>query len=288
MHRPLGVTHPQRIRQVRGGKRRLPTYTPLVHPPTNQQATIAVVFLQPQCNMTCSFCITENEVDRIEFEEAVELLDHLQDIGIRNVILGGGEPFSWPGDPIALAREAKARDMIVQVGTNGLDLPEGFAKLDCVDRWILPLESVESEVHDAMRHAKEGHHRTVLERLEELQQESKSVTVSTVLTAVNVVGLAELSRYLEAYHSVAENVHAWHLYQFLPAGRGGARNGKELWIPPGMFHEVCDSIQQAKLPFQVFRRTDMYETQSIAFFWSENGHIRRGGRVLDGAMDPKV
>jgi len=243
------------------------------------------VFLQPQCNMTCSFCITDDNVDRLEFSEAVGLLDHLCDIGIRVVIFGGGEPFAWPGDLVALAREAKARDLTVQVGTNGIGVPLGFAKLDCVDRWILPLESVEPEVHDTMRQAKGGHHHTVLGRLEELQQESSSVTLSTVITSVNVDGLADLGRYLAAYHSVAENVHAWHLYQFLPAGRGGAQNERELEIPPELFHETCDSIQRAHLPFQVFRRTDMYRPQSIAFYWSEGGRIRTGDEELNGARD---
>jgi len=221
----------------------------------------------------------------MEFSDAVGLLDHLHENGVRVVIFGGGECFSWPGDVVALAGEAKARGMTVQAGTNGVDLPEGFAELSSFDRWVLPLESVDPAVHDALRHWGNGHHRLVVGRLDELRRASRSVTVSTVLTASNAGGVAELGRHLRAYHSLAENVHAWHLYQFLPLGRGGARNREELWISPERFREVCDSVQSSGLPFKVFRRSDMYQPRTIAFFWSKDGRVCSGNDALQGSAE---
>jgi len=248
--------------------------------PANHRLSVAVLLLQPQCNMTCTFCVTENDFDAMRFDDALHLLDHLAERGASSVVLGGGEPFQWPGDVVRLAVEARSRGMTVQVGTNGIALPDGFAELECFDRWVLPLESVEAEPHQAMRRFERRHHALILERLRELQQAHKSVTISTVLTAVNVDGVPDIARFLRDYHAACENVHAWHLYQFLPLGRGGARNRAALSIPEETYRAVCAEVKRLELPFRVFQRTDMYRSQTVQFFWSKDGRLVVGGEAL--------
>jgi len=245
-----------------------------------RRISVAVVFLQPECNMRCTFCATEDDFDSLRLGDAVALLDDLDRRGIRTVVFGGGEPFTWPGRVLRLAAEAKARGMTVQVGTNGVALPDGFADLDCIDRWVLPLESTDPAVHQALRRHGRGHHALVLDRLRELQRARKTVTVSTVLTAVNLDGVADLARFLADYHAVSENVHAWHLYRFLPLGRGGARHRAELAVTEEAYAAACASVKELGLPFRVFRRSDMYRSSSVEFFWSENGRIRSGSESL--------
>jgi len=244
--------------------------------------SVAVVFLQPECNMTCTFCVTEDDFDAIRFEDAVELLDHLVTRGVRSVVFGGGEPFTWPGDVVKLATEARARGLTVQIGTNGIDLPDGFAELECVDRWVLPLESTDPEVHQAMRYHRGRHHALILERLAELRRVRKSVTISTVLTSGNLNGLPDLARFLAGYHAGAGNVHGWHLYQFLPLGRGGEVHRADLEISPEAYREACEEVLELKLPFRVFRRTDMYRSRTVEFFWSKDGRVVSGSEALHG------
>jgi MoaA/NifB/PqqE/SkfB family radical SAM enzyme len=244
------------------------------------RVSVAVVLLQPECNMTCTFCVTEDGYDSIRFEEALALLDGLRGRGVRSVVFGGGEPFTWPGNVLRLAAEAKARGMTVQVGTNGVALPGGFAELDCIDRWVLPLESTDPAVHQALRLHGRGHHALVLDRLRALQRARKPVTISTVLTAVNVDGILDLARFLDDYHAVSGNVHAWHLYRFLPLGREGARHRAELDIAAETYAAACASVKELGLPFRVFRRSDMYRSSSVEFFWSEKGRMRSGGERL--------
>ncbi len=232
--------------------------------------------------MTCTFCVTEDNFAPMGFDEAVALLEHLVEREVRTVVFGGGEPFAWSGDVVRLAREAKARDLIVQVGTNGIALPDGYADLDCFDRWVLPLESTDPAVHDELRYHKAGHHSLVLDRLRELQRAARSVTVSTVLTNVNVAGLGDLARFLDDYHAAGRNVHAWHLYQFLPLGRGGRRNRDALEISPEAYMEASAEIQALGLPFRVFRRTDMYRSRAVEFYWSNRGRIVSGSEALHG------
>ncbi len=247
--------------------------------------SVAVVFLQPDCNMRCTFCVTEDDFDPLSFEDALALLDGLAGRGVRTVVLGGGEPLAWPGDALRLAAEAKARGLTVQVGTNGVALPHGFAELDCVDRWVLPLESTDPAVHQELRRHGRGHHALVLSRLRELQRARKPVTLSTVLTAPNLSGIADLARHLDAYHAVSQNVHAWHLYRFLPLGRGGARHRAELDITAEDYAAACARVTELGLPFRVFRRSDMYRSKTVEFFWSENGEVRSGSEALHARPD---
>jgi len=251
--------------------------------PSARPISVAVVLLQPECNMTCSFCVTEDDFEPLRYPAAVGLLDDLVRRGVRSVVFGGGEPLTWPGDVVRLAGEARERGLLVQIGTNGVDLPDGFAGLEDIDRWVLPLESTDPEVHDALRHHAASHHAIILDRLGHLQTAARSVTLSTVLTPENLAGLEELARFLGRYHAVAENVHAWHLYQFLPLGRGGRPNRERLTIPEASYRAACARIKRLDLPFRVFVRADMYRATTVEFFWSENGRIRSGSEFLHDA-----
>jgi MoaA/NifB/PqqE/SkfB family radical SAM enzyme len=226
--------------------------------------------------MSCTFCVTEEGFDAMELERAVDLLDELVAQGVRSVVLGGGEPLVWPGDVLRLAAQASARGLTVQVGTNGVRLPHGFEGLDCVDRWVLPLESVEPRVHEEMRYRPPGHHGVILRRLDALGRAGRSVTLSTVLTRVNVAGVIDLARFLDDYHARFRNVHAWHLYRFLPLGRGGGVHAGSLTIPRSEYLAACARVCERDLPFSVFRRTNMYRSQTVEFFWSEGGVVRSG------------
>lgn len=271
-------------RRLEGGAVRVPITGSMAL----SETSVAVVLLQPQCNMWCTFCISEDDFEPLRFDHAVALLDHLVDRGILNVVFGGGEPFEWNGNVVDLARAARSRGMTVQVGTNGVRLPRGFATLDCIDRWVLPLESSDAAVHEALRRHRKGHHALILERLRVLQQARRSVSISTVLTAVNRHGLPALARFLERYHSVGENVHAWHLYRFLPLGRGGARNGDELSLAEAVYLEAVAEVKRLRLPFRVFQRTDMYRSKTVEYFWSKDGRVVSGSEALHGAAVPRT
>jgi MoaA/NifB/PqqE/SkfB family radical SAM enzyme len=235
---------------------------------------IAVLFLQPQCNMTCSFCVTEDGFSPMTMAQAVELLESLRGAGVGNVILGGGEPFYWRPGAMELAAKAKAMGMFVQVGTNGLDLPEVFAEAAQIDRYIIPLESVDASVHDSLRHHRGGHHTVVMDRLDALGRAGKSTTVSTVITRRNTPSLAELRRFLSGYQARFGNLHAWHLYRMLPMGRGGAVNGPRLDAGREEYDRACAEMRAQATGFRIIKRPDMLNSESVGFFWIEDGRVR--------------
>ncbi len=235
--------------------------------------SIAVIMLLPGCNMTCNFCITEDRFGSFTFAEAVGLLDQIKSCGIQNIVMGGGEPTLWPHDPFRLAEEAKAMGFFVQLGTNGIKLPENFAKHPAIDRYVLPLESTEAHVHNEMRIYKKGHHPLILERLHRLRENKKSVTVSTVVTQKNRTHLEKLACFLRDYQKGGGLLHAWHLYKFIPEGRGGRPNEKELLLQDNEFDEDCKKIKGSDWGFPVFRRENMLHSKSVAFYWMEGGTL---------------
>jgi len=255
-----------------------------VPPPGVVGPRVAVVFLQPQCNMHCTFCITEDNFNAITFEQATNLLDALKGGGtVRSVVLGGGEPFDWPHDVMALGRYGRSLGLLMQVGTNGIALPEGFEHLDAFDRYVLPLESVDPGPHNAMRLYRGRHHSIIMDRLESLRTVRGSVTISTVITQRNVEHVVDVGRFLGEYVQRGGNVHAWHLYQFLPIGRGGALNEIDLAIPEYLYQSTCEQAESLGLPFRLYRRSDMYHSRTVEFFWVERGRVRWGGEAREPA-----
>lgn len=237
--------------------------------------TVVVLMLHGDCNMHCTFCINDAGMQCMTWEDALEGLDWAHAWGARTVVLGGGEPFTWPHDVVRLAQVAKERGFLVQVGTNALHLPDNWEALPWFDRWVLPIESAEARSHDRMRLTAGSHHEVIRARLETLGRAGRSVTLSTVVTATNVEVLDSLADWILEYHARWGNVHAWHLYRFIPHGYG-IRHADTLLLPDADYQAIVDRIKSRGLPFQVFRRSDMSRSRTVEFL------ARRAGRLTWG------
>jgi MoaA/NifB/PqqE/SkfB family radical SAM enzyme len=247
---------------------------------------IGVVFLQPGCNMQCAFCITDNRFSTMTMSQAVSMLDHLWTRGIHNVVLGGGEPFAWEPGVLKLAAEAKARGFYVQIGTNGVALPKGFSVHPTVDRYVLPLESVDPFFHNTMRLHAGGHHQIILDRLEKLRADGKPVTVSTVVSSPSAAELPRLADFLSDYVVQGGRLHAWHLYRFIPSGRGGSRHERDLFIEEDAYDDACAAVKAQQPIFTLFKRKDMRHSKTVDFFWYEGNTICAGSESVGWGSTP--
>lgn len=243
---------------------------------------IASLFLLPRCDMACRFCASEADFSVMSFEQAAGLLASLRDAGVRSVVLGGGEPFLWPHGLARLGRRAHDHGLHVQVCTNGVALPDGFERIEGIDRFILPLESMDPALHDRLRRHPAGHHRLVLRRLETLAGSARELTVSTVVTRENLEGLDEIAGFLQGLAARGARLHAWHLYRFLPVGRAGRRNADALEVSATEYRQACRRLKARTERFRVYRRDDMLRSSSVEFFWFENGRLRIGSQVAAG------
>jgi len=204
------------------------------------------------------------------------------------VVLGGGEPCEWPGDWLFAAREAKVRNFHVQLGTNGVLLPDGFARTEEVDRFVLPLDAAHAELHNDLRLSPVAgrgvcadHHALILRRLETLRRAGKEVTVSTVVNACNLAEIAAIGQWLSRYVSQGAHVHAWHLYRFIPTGRGGAAHAAALQVSDDAYEAAVLTGRRAAQKVQVYKRPDMRHSQTVDFFWQEGAYLKVGSEVWE-------
>jgi MoaA/NifB/PqqE/SkfB family radical SAM enzyme len=241
--------------------------------------TIGVIFLHPGCNMSCSFCVTENGFSAMRFAQGLALLDRLGRAGFDNVVLGGGEPYTWPHDVVRFAGAAKRRGFVTQVGTNGIALPPHFEHAPEIDRYVLPLDASDAGTHNRLRRYHGDHHGLILDRLACLAPAGKSVTVSTVVNAENIGGLPSLGALLAKYVLDGGRLHAWHLYRFIPSGREGGRNAARLYVPEEEYLAACDGVKGEELGFTIYRRQDMRHSRTVDFFWYEGERLVAGSEV---------
>lgn len=240
------------------------------------------MMLHSLCNMHCSFCVTEDTMGSFDFTQATQLLDRLQGEGFKSLVIGGGEPTAWPHGLFELTRQAKSRGFAVQVGTNGILLPDDFETIDSVDRWVLPLDGTTPQTHNALRFYRERHFQIITGRIKRLAEAGKSTTISTVVTKVNRDDIAGIGRQLCDLDQPRPFLHAWHLYQFIPEGRGGAVHREALLLDRSEFEAACEPMKQLGTRFQVFKRPDMLHSKTVEFFWMQHGRLHRqfGQRVL--------
>lgn len=249
--------------------------------------TIAVIMLHGGCDMKCRFCITDDGLACMTKETYGETLLRIQKRGFQNIVLGGGEPFLWPAGLGRAAKMAADMGFYVQVGTNGVRMPDADIHRDCVSRYVLPMDASHAEGHNAMRRFADGRHRDhyalMVKRLCQLRAWGRAVTVSTVVSAANLDDITGIGDYLADYVAGGGRLHAWHLYRFIPQGRGGARVAKELNISDGAFDKaVCDAREQS-YPYTIFKRPDMRHSATVDFFWYQNGRMRIGSEVWGDA-----
>jgi len=238
---------------------------------------IASVFLLPDCNLSCSFCASELGFETATFAQVAELLHDLRGTSIRSVVFGGGEPTLWPHGLERICRLAARLGFLVQVCTNGVALPEGFERMEGVKRFILPIEAADAETHDDLRVSRRQHLQVVLERVRALTAAGREMTFSTVVTSRNLDRLAEIGRLLGSLRTGGARIHAWHVYRFVPLGRGGAGDPAGLSVDTTAFLRACEGAKRLPLEFPVYRRDDLFASTSVEFFWFEriNGQVRR-------------
>jgi MoaA/NifB/PqqE/SkfB family radical SAM enzyme len=247
--------------------------------PLDPRRTIAALFLLPGCDMRCRFCASERSFDTMRPPQAELLLEALHARGYRNVVLGGGEPTLWPHGVERLAVRAKERGFLVQLNTNGVRPPPRFPRTPGIDRFILPIESTEAAVHDHLRHRSGGDHLSLVQRrVEDLIAAKREFTIATVLTALNVDAVEGIAHHLHRLRERGARLHAWHLYRFLPVGRGGRTAARELSLSDDRFLAACRTARSVGLDFPVYRRPHMLRSSSVEFFWFERGELVVGSR----------
>lgn len=246
-----------------------------------QHRRVGVIMLHGACSMSCLFCITENAVTEITPEQVETILKIMKERKMESVVFGGGEPLQWSYSLFDTIKLAKSIGLHTQVGTNGVGLNPNIIQNLNADRYILPLDSVNPQVHNYLRGGFRKHYDIIKIRLKYLTETSIPFTISTVVCRINLEMLNEISAFLLQLWEKGSKIHAWHLYRFLPVGRNGFKNANMLYVTKNEYFDKTEEIKKHDLPFLVFRRPNMQFSKEVDFFWTEAGQIKIGSQVWE-------
>jgi MoaA/NifB/PqqE/SkfB family radical SAM enzyme len=242
------------------------------------RSRIAALFLLPDCNLDCRFCGSDLSFPALSQDEVKRTLSFLMQEGYTNVVLGGGEPLLWKGGLTEVAQFAQDLGFVVQLNTNGISWPQGLEGTGRFDRIILPLDGATRASHDFLRSPRGGHRALIEKRLKQLCNTGQSISIGTVVCQKNQSELMELGQELAQWVHRGLSLHAWHLYRFIPIGRGGAQQGREdeLGLTREVFKALCLPVQHT-FPWKIYRRPNMMKSETVDFFWKEKGAWHTSG-----------
>jgi len=77
------------------------------------------------CNLNCTHCFTKNSNPKYEmtYAEKISMLDQMHELGVNEILIGGGEPFIQKDFP-NFVEESLKRGIVTKVFTNGLLLDD--------------------------------------------------------------------------------------------------------------------------------------------------------------------
>jgi len=170
-----------------------------------------------RCNLRCKKCCVPKTGFEASLQQFKELFDKLYEIGLRRVVLTGGDPLMRE-DIIDIARYAKEKGFEIYLSTNGILLKERWGKLAPYISWIsLSLDSPTADFNEKMT-GKGGAYQfekiiQFLEYYGSLEKKTAKIKLATVITKKNKNYLIELGKLIfkdqSGYHP-----DIWRLYQF--------------------------------------------------------------------------
>lgn len=199
----------------------------------NQRTTHAVWEITLKCNLACSHCGSragEARAGELTTDEALDLVRQLDEAGIREVTLIGGEAYLRP-DWLDIARAISDRGLVCTMVTGGLGIGERLAR-QMVEAGMQSVSlSVDglAATHDRLRGVP-GSWKAAFRALGHLREAGVGVSVNTQINRASMPELPALYDLLRA-----EGVHSWQLQLTVPMGR--AAEQAELLLQP---YELID------------------------------------------------
>ena len=146
-----------------------------------------IMLLNTGCNLRCKFCTLHRENKQLSFKAAIRIIDEAQGLGVKDIVLTGGEPFLHPHF-FEIAKHVKEKGLDLIVTTNGTRIKANIQKIieAKIDSINISIDGTE-KTHDSIR-GKAGAYQQALEGIKLLLEKKvgKEVKVNYVVTKQNV------------------------------------------------------------------------------------------------------
>lgn len=188
---------------------------------------LCVLHITNLCNLKCKHCYAsagEKFPNEMTYEEIINVVDQLDELGINYITLSGGEPFERK-DIFDIIKYIRQKDIHVMITSNGTllnqEIMDKLKKLD-IDSIQISIDSYDPEIHDNFRGIK-GSFNKAIEGIKLCKANGIKVSIMSTLSAINrknMDKLIELALNLE--------VDGFAMERFVPEGRGN--NEREIAI----------------------------------------------------------
>ena len=185
------------------------------------------LFLTLNCNQNCRYCHRFLGIKELDFEKVEEIINRVDEDGIKNMTFTGGEPLLYPHivELLKLAKEKGIKSKIISNGSILATKPEMREIYNYLDSITLSIDSADNIVNEKLGRGYNHfeHIKTVLDSLKDV---NLKVNINTVVSRVNLDSLQELGNFLNSY----KNINAWRIFKFIPLRETAKKNEKEFEI----------------------------------------------------------
>jgi len=150
------------------------------------------------CNYRCPICFADAGPalpDELSTEEAMRLVDHAVERGIRDIIISGGEPFARP-DLVGILKHMAAREVTARIATNGslfdADLLRLLRDETLVQSFQVSIDTLDPALYAELHGAAPEMLDHVMRTLGLMQECGFHTTVSTRLAPATLAGIPSL------------------------------------------------------------------------------------------------
>lgn len=219
-----------------------------------------------KCNLKCKHCYSNAGVsfqDELSTEEAKQLIDEISEMGIPELIILGGEPFTR-GDLFEIIEYAVNKFIDVAVATNGYyinnETAKKLSKLNLIGIQV-SIDSSNEKQHDKFRGIN-GSFKKSLEALKILANHDCPTVVNTVITKDNIEQLEDIIKLC-----ISLNVRKYRFIKYIPSGRG-ISNFNQYAISQEQNKKMQKQIEDLKNKYEEY--IEVADDKSMAFLKGDN------------------
>lgn len=196
----------------------------------------ALIELTNRCNLNCLICGSDsrNVVDPNELSvtEWMPIVDELRDLGLKRLILSGGEPTLKPGIG-RLIDYINASGIEYGMISNGLEMPESvLSAIREYPPYVIGISiDGNSQTHDWLR-GKKGSFSALLKTINTLKENAIPISVNTTVHKGNYQQLPWIAEFLKN-----NQIYGWQIQLAMPFGR--MKKNQRLLLSQREFEWVC-------------------------------------------------
>ncbi len=171
-----------------------------------------------RCNLNCIYCCDGRKSEHLTFNKCLSELEKAKSVGIKNIIISGGEPTLWKKTPHIIKAAKKLDFDSIELFTNGLlfyfdDLIGNYVK-NGLTSISLHISAVEKEIYEKLVGRK-----NVFEIIEKAlakiaQFKDLYITIFTIINKFNINHLNRVTKYFLEYKEKSKLNNFFHFLIF--------------------------------------------------------------------------